>query len=383
MGNPPGVAIIGTGGIAEAHIFAYQKEAERARIVALVDIDRSRAEAAAARYGIDTVSDDYREMLRRDDVEAISICTPPFTHVEISIAALGAGKHVLCEKPIAPVLSGLDAIEEAQKRSERVFSGVFQLRFGRGAQQLRLLLNEGKFGRLHLGLAETLWFRDHDYYSSVPWRGKWAMEAGGATVSQAIHLIDLLLWYFGEPVSVFAEAGVFRTPTEADDVSVAVLRFRSGAIGQITSTVSAFGEERSRVELYGSELGAVSQGSAYSATSEPFRLSSPESGISEGAQRYADERFPSGYRVLHRGAIRDFLDAIRNGREPLVGIDACRNALQVTAGIYKSAMTGAPVALPITADDPFYDELPPEGFSLPPKHADGDSLVDTPKAPES
>ena len=139
MGNPTGVAIIGTGGIAEAHIFAYQKEAERARIVALVDIDRSRAEAAAARYGIDTVCDDYRDVLRRDDVEAISICTPPFTHVEIACEALRAGKHVLCEKPVAPTLAGLDTIDEAQKRSGRVFSGVFQLRFGRGAQQVRLL----------------------------------------------------------------------------------------------------------------------------------------------------------------------------------------------------------------------------------------------------
>jgi UDP-N-acetyl-2-amino-2-deoxyglucuronate dehydrogenase len=370
MGDPTGVAIIGTGGIAEAHIFAYQKEAERARIVALVDVDRSRAQAAAERCGAQTICEDYREVLERDDIEAISICTPPFTHVEIACAALQSGKHVLCEKPVAPTLAGLDAIEEAQEASGGVFAGVFQLRFGRGAQQLRLLLDEGKFGRLHLGLAETLWFRDDDYYGSVPWRGKWTTEAGGATVSQAIHLIDLLLWYFGEPISVFAEAGVFRTPTEADDVSVAVVRFASGGIGQITSTVSAFGEERSRVEVYGSELGAVSQGSAYSATSEPFRLSAPDPTLAEEAQRHADERVPSGYRVLHRGAIRDFLDAIREGREPLAGIDACRTALQVTAAIYKSAMTGAPAALPITADDPFYHDLPPDGFSLPANRAD-------------
>jgi UDP-N-acetyl-2-amino-2-deoxyglucuronate dehydrogenase len=370
MGRPIGVAIIGTGGIAEAHIFGYQKEAERARILALVDVDRSRAEAAAARYGIDTIYDDYRDALKREDVEALSICTPPFTHVEMACAALRAGKHVLCEKPVASTLAGLDSIEEAHETSGRVFSGVFQLRFGRGAQQIRLLLNEGRFGRLHLGLAETLWFRGQDYFSAVPWRGKWQTEAGGATVSQAIHLIDLVLWYFGEPESVFAEAGVFRTPTEADDVSVAVIRFKSGAICQITSTVSAFGEERSRVEIYGSELAAVSQGSAYAATSEPFRLSAPDPGDAEKAQRNADERFPSGYRVLHRGAIVDFLEAIRDGREPLAGIEACRTALEVTAAIYKSAMTGTPVALPITEDDPFYHDLPPDGFSLPAKRAD-------------
>ena len=364
MEKPTGVAIIGTGGIAEAHIFAYQKEPDRAQIVALVDVEESRAKAVAERCEIQTTLADYRQALEREDVDAVSICTPPFTHVEISVAALQAGKHVLCEKPVAPTLAGLDAIEEAQRASGKVFSGVFQLRFGRGARQLRMLLDEGRFGRLHLGIAETLWFRDDDYYSSVPWRGTWDKEAGGATVSQAIHLIDLLLWYFGEPVSVYADAGVFRTPTETDDVSVAVVRFKSGAIGQITSTVSAFGEERSRVEVYGSELTAVSHGSAYAASSEPFRLNAPDPAMAEAAQREMDERVPSGYRVLHRGAIGDFLDAVRDGREPLVGIAESRTALQVTAGIYKSAMTGAPVRLQIGKDDPFYHDLPPEGFSL-------------------
>jgi UDP-N-acetyl-2-amino-2-deoxyglucuronate dehydrogenase len=370
MDKPIGVAIIGTGGIAEAHIFAYQKEAERARIVALVDIEESRARAVAGRYEIETAYADYHSVLERGDVDVVSICTPPFTHVQIATAALRSGKHVLCEKPVAPTLAGLDLLEAAQMESRRVFSGVFQLRFGRGAQQLRLLVDEGRFGRLHLGIAETLWFRDDEYYSSVPWRGTWAKEAGGATVSQAIHLIDLLLWYFGEAASVYANAGVFRTPTETDDVSVAVVRFKSGAIGQITSTVSAFGDERSRLEVYGSELTALSHGSAYAASSDPFRLSAPDGAVAEAAQRDVDERVPSGYRVLHRGAISNFLDAIREGSEPLVGIQACRNALEVTTAIYKSAMTGVPVALPITNDDPFYHELPPTGFSLGPKIAD-------------
>lgn len=364
MGKQTGVAIVGTGAIAEAHIFAYEREAERARLVAVVDIERARAEDAAGRHGVKNVLTDYREALARDDVQAVSICTPPFTHVEIATAALRAGKHVLCEKPAAGTLAGLDAIEQAQKKSGAVFSGVFQLRFGKGARQLRLLLDDGRFGRLHLGIAETLWFRDRAYYEDVWWRGNWEHECGGVTVSQAVHLIDLLVWYLGEPVSVFAEAGVFRTDTETDDVSVAVVRFESGAIGQITSTVSAFGEERSRVELYGSELTAVSQGSAYAASSEPFLLSGPDEEKMEAARQEAEDRIPMGYRVLHRGAVADFLDAIESGRPPMVGIEACRAALQVTTGIYKSAMTGRPVELPIRKEDPFYRELPPAGFGL-------------------
>ncbi|MGH8631197.1 MAG: Gfo/Idh/MocA family protein, partial [Burkholderiales bacterium] len=205
MGKQTGVAIIGTGGIAEAHIFAYEREAERARLVVLADVEKSLAEDAAERHSVESVLTDYREALGRDDVEAVSVCTPPFTHVEISAAALRAGKHVLCEKPVAATLAGLDAIEVAQKESGCVFSGVFQLRFGRGARQVRVLLDKGSFGRLHLGIAETLWSRDRAYYEDVWWRGSWQHECGGVTVSQAVHLVDMLLWYLGEPVSVYAD----------------------------------------------------------------------------------------------------------------------------------------------------------------------------------
>ena len=102
---------------------------------------------------------------------------------------------MLCEKPVAATLAGLDAIAQAQKEGGGVFSGVFQLMFGRGARPVRLLLDEGKLGRLHLGIADTLWFRDRDYYEEVPWRGSWERECGGVTVSRAIHLIELLLWH--------------------------------------------------------------------------------------------------------------------------------------------------------------------------------------------
>ena len=263
-----------------------------------------------------------------------------------------------------------------RRRAGACSRACFSFGFGRGAQQLRLLLDEGKFGRLHLGMAETLWFRDDDYYSSVPWRGKWATEAGGATVSQAIHLIDLLLWYFGEPVSVFADAGVFRTPTESRRC-----QRRRGAVQERRHRPDHVdGQRLRRGALAGRdstarELAAVSQGSAYAATSEPFRLSAPDAGCAEEAQRYADERFPSGYRVLHRGAIRDFLDAIRDGRGPLAGIEACRTALQVTAAIYKSAMTGAPVALPITTDRSVLPRTPPRRIRPPFEDGPIDSVV--------
>lgn len=361
-----GIGIIGAGGIAEAHLYAYSRVPERAKVVALADVDKERASRLAAKFGIEAdVVADYREFLERDDVQAVSVCTPPFLHAEISAAALRAGRHVLCEKPVAATLAELGAIERAQADSGSVFSGVFQWRFGRGAKQLRWLIDEGKFGRLHLGLAETFWFRDHPYYDNVPWRGTWRDECGGVTVSQAIHAIDCLVWFLGEPVSVYAEAGTFGARIETDDTAAAIIRFANGAIGQITSTVNTRGKESTRLELYGSDLSAVGSGEPYDTTKDLFTLSaaSPEQGEALAAE--VEANVGKAPNMLHRGSIGDFLDAIEHGTPPLAGIAACRTALQVTAGIYKSAMTGEVVCLLIRPDDPWYSALPPHGFSLP------------------
>jgi predicted dehydrogenase len=361
--SPIGVAVIGTGSIAEAHLYAYSRANDRCRVVALADIVKDRARRAADRHGVADIATDYRDLLARDDVQAVSICTPPAAHVEISVAALEAGKHVLCEKPVAPTLAGLDEIETAEQASDALFSGVFQLRFGKGAQQLRLAIDEGRLGTIRLGVAETLWYRGPDYFG-VPWRATWAEQCGGATVSQAIHLVDALIWCLGTPVSVYALGDSTRGVTECDETAVAVIRFESGAIGQVTSTVIAAGEERSRLEIYGEEVSAVSCGPVYEATAEAFKIGASTPGLAATIEADLEQKVPRGHRMLHRPQIDDFLHAIESGRLPAVGIAECRAALQVTAGIYKSAMTGQPVELPIKPGDPWYDCLPPEGFTL-------------------
>ena len=365
MGDPVGVAVIGTGSIADAHLYAYQRLGDRARLRAVADIDPARAASAAERFGAESTAGDYRDVLARDDVQVVSICTPPFLHVEIAAAALRAGKHVLCEKPVSHTLAGIDEIAEAGREGGGVFSGVFQLRFGRGAQQVRALIDEGRFGRLHLGLAETLWFRDQPYFDDIAWHGAWATEGGGVTVSQAIHVIDTLIWFLGEPAHVYAEAGTFRARIEVEDDSLAVVRFKNGAIAQFTCTSSSLAEQRSLIELHGTELTAVSRGPVYDSTVEPFLLSSVDPEYAMNVQREMDERMPKGYRVLHRGCVADLLDAVEAGRAPLVDIEACRTVAQVTTAMYKSAMTGERVDLPITKDDPFYTAMPPDGFALP------------------
>lgn len=359
------VGVIGAGGISHSHLLAYRSRVNRemARVVAIADIDEGRAGEQAKTYEIERAFTDWREMIAGDVVDAVSICTPPFLHVEQSAAALRAGKHVLCEKPVSPTLAGLDEIAAAEREGGgAMFAGVFQHRLGQGAQQVKALIDQGRFGKLVFGLSETLWQRDEAYYS-VWWRGTWEQEAGGVTMGHGIHSIDMLAWLFGEPASLFAEATTVKLPIKVEDTSAATVRFKNGAIGQIIVTVNAH-DNRSRLEVFGTELQAVSSESPYDPTREPFSMCSTDAAKAEAAAEEAQRLFPETPKHLHVPVVHDFVRAIIEGRQPLVTVDECRRSMQVITGMYKSAMTGERVEFPIGADDPWYSQIPAPGFEL-------------------
>ena len=201
-------------------------------------------------------------------------------------------------------------------------------------------------------------------YYEVWWRGSWAQECGGASVSQALHGIDMLLWLMGEPSRILAEADTLKADIEVDDTAAAVVRFRSGALGQILATVNCQ-DNRSRLELYGTDLAAVSSEDAYQPTMDPFRLSGGDEEDLEAVQREADQLVPSGPPFLILGTVEDFVSAIEDERRPLVTVNECRHSLELVTGLYRSAMTGETVSFPIEETDPFYSSIPPEGDSLP------------------
>jgi UDP-N-acetyl-2-amino-2-deoxyglucuronate dehydrogenase len=363
MAEPIGIGIIGAGEISLLHAASYKALADRARLVAVADIDESRARFLADHFEIPAVYKDYQALLANPDVQAVSICTPPFVHVEQSMEAMGAGKHVLCEKPVAPNLAALDRIASAQEDSGRIFSGVFQYRLGQGARQVKALIERGRFGRLLFGLTHTLWMRQASYYD-VWWRGSWAQECGGTSVSHGIHGIDLLLWLMGEPEHVYAEADTLKMDIEVDDTSLALVRFRSGALGQILSTINCQ-DNRTRLEVYGTELAAVSSDDAYQSTKGPFRLSAADESYLEAVEKEAAELVPSAPPYVEFGMVEEFVSAVEDDREPLVTVAECRRSLELITGLYRSAMTGERVSLPIDKADPFYSSIPPEGMALP------------------
>jgi predicted dehydrogenase len=366
MGDQIEIGIIGAGGISHSHLLAARSSVnrDRARVVAITDVDEARAKEQAERYGIERTYADYGEMLASPDVQAICICTPPFLHVEQSVAALRAGKHVLCENPVAPTLAGIDAIATAERESGAIFEGVFQHRVGQGAQQVKALIDAGRFGRLRFGLSETLWQRDQAYYD-VWWRGTWEQECGGVTMGHGIHSIDMLVWLMGEPHSVLADATTVKLDIVVEDVSAATVRFQNGAVGQIIVTVNAQ-DNRSRLEIFGDDLQAVSSESPYDPTREPFRLTSLDASHAEAAADEAARLVPDAPKHLHVPMLADFIDAIATKRRPLVSIDECRRSMQLITGMYKSAMTGARVELPIVPDDAWYSAIPAAGCGLRP-----------------
>ncbi len=359
------IGIIGAGGISHSHALAYRGSMNRdlAKVVAIADIAEDAAKERAGQYGIERVYTDWHDLIADPGVQAVSICTPPFLHVDQACAALRAGKHVLCEKPVSPTLAGLDEIAAAERDGGAMFAGVFQHRVGQGAQQVKALIEAGHFGKLVFGLSETLWQRGDDYYS-VWWRGTWEQECGGVTMGHGIHSIDMLAWLFGEPASLIADAATVKLDIQVEDTSLATVRFKNGAVGQIIVSVNAQ-DNRSRLEIFGHDLQAVSTESPYDPTREPFRLTSLDEAHGTSAREFAESMYPDTPKHLHVAMVNDFLRAIIDGRPPLVSTAECRRSMELITGLYKAAMTGERVHFPIASDDLWYSAIPAGGASLP------------------
>lgn len=351
-GPTVGVGIVGAGGISRAHVHAYQSFPGECRIVAVADVDADRARAAAGAIGEDVAAyGSPEELFARDDIQLVSICTPPFTHAELAIAAMRAGKEVLVEKPMAASLDEADRMIAAAKETGRILSVVFQYRWIPDWWRAKQLIDTGALGPIRLARAECLWWRGPKYYD-VWWRGTWERECGGATMNHAIHHIDTFLWMLGEPVSVYAESFALTHEIEVEDLSLAIVHFRSGAIGQITSTTSD-PLDLARMEFSGERA----------ALTMPWRLTAVKE-RPDGFPERDDEAIERLERVAagilmpehtgHAAQVRDVLDAMREGRQPLVDGREGRRSLELITAIYKSAATGQRVELPLGKDDPFY-----------------------------
>jgi len=351
------IAIVGTGNISHNHIQAYLQFGQRCRIVALVDIYPEKAHEKKARYGLTDarVYASHQQMLANEhDIDIVDVCTPPYVHAEISIDALHAGCHVLCEKPMSASLEECDAMIAAQQASGKTLSIIAQNRFTDAFWRLKAALDSGLAGKVCHAQVDSFWWRGHSYYD-LWWRGTWEKEGGGCTLNHAVHHIDAIQWLLGFPSEVVAMvSNVAHDNAEVEDLSAAIFKYADGALTQLTASVVHHGEDQ-KIIIQGEKARISAPWQAFASVSADNGFPQSTNDTRREAELNAVfQQTPTLEWTLHAGQIHDLLQSIDNARAPLVDGMQGKRALELITAIYKSAITGAVVALPIHPDDPFY-----------------------------
>lgn len=356
-------ALIGCGKVGGIHAAALA-QLEEAEFVAAVDASPERAQAFAAKYGPRPYTD-VGTMLREARPQAVLIGTPHPLHAEPAILAAEAGAHVLVEKPMAASLKDCDAMMTAARKAGVQFGVISQRRFYEPVRRMKDAINAGKIGKPALGVFLMYSWRDQAYYQSDPWRGKWSTEGGGVLVNQSPHMLDLLHWFMG-PITEISGcwANVNHPGVEVEDTAVGTIRFQNGGLGSIVTSVSQKPGIYTKVHIHGSGGASVGvetdRGATFiagmSAIAEPplndlWTIPGEEHRLAE-FQAEDRARFAQLDATVHYHAlqIRDFLQAVRDGRPPLVTGEDGRVVVEMFTAIYRSQRTGRPISFPIPAE---------------------------------
>jgi len=341
-----GFGVIGCGRIAPKHTESIVAIPD-AELVAVCDIVPEKAESFARKYNAVAYLD-YKELLQRDDIDIVTIATPSGSHAEIGIAAAKAGKHVMVEKPMAMTLADADLLIKTCRECGVKLGVIHQNRFNKSIKLLRAALEAGRFGKLTHGQATIRWNRNQEYYDQAPWRGT-RLQDGGVLMNQSIHNIDLLQWMLGEVDSVFGYTATALRNIEMEDVAVAVLKFKNGALGVIEAATTVYPKNiEETLNIFG-ETGSVIVGGIAVNRIEVWEFPGSEE---EKKQIFAAQENdpPTVYGYGHREIIEDMIRAVKTDGTPAVPGEEGRKALEIILAIYKSQETGQPVKLPLVED---------------------------------
>jgi predicted dehydrogenase len=254
-------AVVGTGVVGEWHVRTIPT-VPNARLVAVCDRDPNKAAAALAKNRFEHVPryTDLGEMLAKEEIDVVHVCTPSGAHMEPCVTAVEAGKHVICEKPLEIQLDRIDRMNEVARQNNVHLAAVFQNRWHDANRAIKQAADEGRFGRITWAGSFTCWFRDERYYEAGGWRGTWAIDGGGAVMNQSVHSIDLLQWIVGPVKTVSAYAASRIHPKiEVEDTLTCSLQFENGAFGTIVGTTAMYPGQAARLEVGGEHGTAISQ----------------------------------------------------------------------------------------------------------------------------
>jgi UDP-N-acetyl-2-amino-2-deoxyglucuronate dehydrogenase len=336
------IGVVGCGRISRNHFEAIEK-IDGFELTAVCDIVDSRAQEAASRGGVPAFTSLAR-MLESAPVDVVAVCTPSGLHPAHGMLVARAGKHVVCEKPMAISLSAADELVRTCDDAGVQLFVVKQNRLNPPIQALKRAVEKGRFGRIYVANTTVRWTRPQEYYDQAPWRGTWEFD-GGAFMNQASHYVDLIQWLVGPVESVMAKTATLARRIETEDTGVAVLKFRSGALGVIEVTMLTYPRNlEGSITLLG-ETGTVKIGGTAVNKVETWQFADYDD--DDKVIEAASYTPPNVYGHGHEAYYRNVLSVLRGDAQPDTDGRAGRKSLELILGIYESAKTGREVPLPL------------------------------------
>lgn len=341
-------ALIGCGRISPNHIAAALENG--LEIVAVCDIIEAKMDETIEKFNLGSQVKkytDYLEMIRTEKPELAAICTESGKHGRIALDCIEEGVNLIIEKPIALSLEEADQIIDRAKEKQVKVCACHQNRFNKSVQKIREAVEADRFGKLLHGTAHIRWNRGEDYYRQAPWRGTWEQD-GGALMNQCIHNIDLLRWMMGDEIVevVGMTDNLIHDFIEAEDLGIALVRFKNGSYGIIEGTTNIYPKNLEETLYIFGEKGTVKAGGKSVNLIEEWMFADKLDDAEEVKGKY-NENPPNVYGFGHTPLYKDVKEAIEEGREPYVTAEAGRRALELVLAIYKSAAEGKSIKLPV------------------------------------
>lgn len=331
------VAVVGCGAISSVHLRALEKN-PGTRVAAVCDIDRETADACAKMHRCKAYYD-LDALLADPAIQSVHICTPHYLHASMALKVLGAGRHLLLEKPLATSLDGARAVIRASEASPCVSGVCFQNRYNDTAAALQKALASPRSCAVRGARAFVTWHRTQAYYRSGAWRGRWDTEGGGTLINQAIHTVDLLLWLVGGERAVTGSIAtrLLRGVVEVEDFAEALISFDGGVNALLYATTGYCEDAPVELEI-------ACENAVYRLMDNVLTVSYRDgSGNRLASETVTGEKAYWG--TGHARLIADFYDCVHTGRRfPIPPREAFR-ALSAVLGIYRSAKTGESVPL--------------------------------------
>jgi UDP-N-acetyl-2-amino-2-deoxyglucuronate dehydrogenase len=363
MMNTFRIGITGPGKVARLHAMAI-REIPAARLCGVCSRSISRAKDFAEEFGAQPYVSVSR-MVREEKLDLVIVCTPHPNHLEQTLEALGSGSNVLVEKPLAATLLDCDRMVDAAHGANLKLGVISQRRWYPPTLRVKRAIEEGKIGKPVLATVSMLGWRNEEYYRSDPWRGNWETEGGGVLVNQAPHQLDLLCWLMGPVDELYGDWANLNHPyIEVEDTALAIIRFKSGALGNIVVSNSQKPGIHGKIHIHGengSSVGVQTEGGAMfiagmAPITEPpvndlWTIPGEEGMLKEFIRE--DEAFfetidPMVYYI--RLQIEEYLDAIVSGRDPLVTGEDGRRTVELFTAIYRSARDRMPARFPLAPE---------------------------------